>query len=45
MVSKKIIQQHGGKLEIESNENIGTVVSIKLPLDHRHEGDSQQKIM
>ena len=31
-ISKKIIEEHGGTLEIESEINIGTTVMIKLPI-------------
>lgn len=32
MVSNKIIENHKGKLEISSTENVGTTVTVKLPI-------------
>ncbi len=32
-LAKKIIEKHGGKINIESKENLGTKVTIELPLD------------
>lgn len=36
MVSKKIIQNHNGKLEIKSAPNIATTVTITLPIELSH---------
>ena len=35
MVVRRIIQEHGGKLEFESKSNIGTIVYVKIPLLNR----------
>lgn len=35
MISEKIIQEHGGRIEIDSKVNIGTIVSIYLPYKER----------
>jgi signal transduction histidine kinase len=35
---KKIIEDHGGKFQIQSTYNIGTNVIISLPLDHENRG-------
>ncbi|WP_419887530.1 MHYT domain-containing protein [Neobacillus niacini] len=36
MVSKKIIQNHNGKFQINSIPNIATTVTITLPIEHSH---------
>jgi signal transduction histidine kinase len=36
MVSKKIIQNHNGKFEIESVPNTATTVTITLPIELSH---------
>ncbi|WP_377889721.1 PAS domain S-box protein [Alkalihalobacillus sp. R86527] len=33
MISRRIIQNHQGEITFESEEGLGTIVSIKLPLD------------
>lgn len=33
--AQKIIQQHGGRIEVESRQGIGTQVKIELPADER----------
>jgi signal transduction histidine kinase len=37
--ARQIIEQHGGSLAIESEQGIGTTVSIQLPLSDRQDGD------
>jgi two-component system sporulation sensor kinase A len=32
MVSKKIIENHSGKIHVESEVNKGTIIEIKLPI-------------
>ena len=32
MVSYKIIQDHGGKIEVESTPNVGTKFTVSLPV-------------
>jgi two-component system, sporulation sensor kinase E len=34
MVSYRIIEEHNGSIEVESEEGIGTLFRIKLPLNH-----------
>ncbi|MGE5582037.1 MAG: ATP-binding protein [Bacillota bacterium] len=34
LVSKSIIEAHGGDIEIESTEGTGTTVKVKLPISH-----------
>lgn len=36
MISKKIIQEHGGTFHIESKINKGTTVEVVLPIAHEH---------
>lgn len=36
-ISKRLIEQHGGQMEVHSNEGIGTSFIIKLPLKHELE--------
>ena len=35
-VADEIVSAHGGRLEIESHENVGTAVTISLPLAETH---------
>lgn len=43
-VADEIIAAHGGTLEIESHENIGTAVTITLPLaKEQHDEDNSEK--
>jgi signal transduction histidine kinase len=36
-ITKAIVERHGGRIEIESAENAGTTVRVRLPLDTRVE--------
>lgn len=36
MLSKKIVELHGGKITLESKENIGSTFTIELPLGSEH---------
>jgi signal transduction histidine kinase len=33
-IAKKIIEEHGGTIDLKSTVHIGTKVTIRLPLDH-----------
>ncbi|GAE25751.1 sensor histidine kinase [Halalkalibacter wakoensis JCM 9140] len=41
MVSKKIIETHGGELQIESETNVGTTMTIYLPIDSIYKGENK----
>jgi signal transduction histidine kinase len=34
-ISKAIVERHGGKIELESSESVGTTVRVRLPLSAR----------
>jgi signal transduction histidine kinase len=34
-IVKKIVEAHGGRLEIESSSLVGTIISVILPIDNR----------
>jgi signal transduction histidine kinase len=36
-ITKAIVERHGGRIEIDSAENAGTTVRVRLPLDTRVE--------
>lgn len=36
LIVRRIIREHGGELEVESEENVGTVVRIHLPRQEKH---------
>ncbi|MDG5786184.1 PAS domain S-box protein [Evansella sp. AB-P1] len=40
MVSKKIIEDHGGTLQVESKENVGTKIEVYLPLSGASENEN-----
>lgn len=40
-VSDEIITRHGGSIEISSNQNVGTLVSVRLPLTAENEQDGK----
>ncbi|WP_042471309.1 two-component system sensor histidine kinase NtrB [Bacillus ndiopicus] len=37
MISNKIICEHGGAINIQSEEHVGTTITIKIPLEHQKE--------
>lgn len=41
-VCSQIVALHGGKIEIESNKNIGTAVTVKLPIKKTFKGDGNE---
>jgi signal transduction histidine kinase len=38
-ITKAIVERHGGQIEVESAENAGTTVSIRLPLRAKQRTD------
>ncbi len=36
-ITKAIVERHGGLIEVESTQNVGTTVRVRLPLESRHE--------
>jgi signal transduction histidine kinase len=34
-ISKAIVERHGGQIELESSEGVGTTVRVCLPLSHK----------
>jgi two-component system, sporulation sensor kinase E len=36
LIVRRIVRDHGGEIEIDSNEGVGTTVTILLPLPNRH---------
>jgi signal transduction histidine kinase len=41
-VTKKIVEEHGGRIEAVSKLGSGTTFRITIPLSHPHEGDSDK---
>jgi signal transduction histidine kinase len=40
-ISYRIVQEHGGKIDVESNEGAGTTITVTLPT-HRATGDAAE---
>lgn len=40
MVSYKIIEEHNGKIEVESEEGKGTTFHLTLPIRQQHEEEA-----
>ena len=42
-IARRVVEDHGGEIDIASGGSNGTVVTVRLPVDHPEPGDKDEQ--